>query len=103
MWSATFADLLEFSGPLAKLCGGHDGSGAGCRRVPQRASLRRRRGDQLGPLPLCVFVGSGSFVQQSSVLHETAQTLGATGSRLFTRPWRCRWRGRQLLVAWPLY
>ena len=89
-----YADLLEFSGPLQNQLRDllHLASDAAIlpnvRSLPGAAIVI-----SLVLYPYVYLLARGSFVQQSSALHEAARTLGATGSRLFTRI--------ALPVAWP--
>ena len=94
MWSATFTLTCWSSLSAAKLYKGHDGSTPDAAVFPNVRSLPGAAVViSLVLYPYVYLLARGSFVQQSSVLHETARTLGATGSRLFTRV--------ALPVAWP--
>lgn len=89
-----YADLLEFSGPLQSFIRAMMDLAPDAAVFPNVRSLPGAAVViSLVLYPYVYLLARGSFVQQSSVLHETARTLGATGSRLFTRV--------ALPVAWP--
>lgn len=89
-----YADLLEYSGPLQSQLR------ILLQLAPDAAVLPNVRSlpgaaiiISLVLYPYVYLLARGSFVQQSSALHEAARTLGAAGFRLFTRI--------ALPVAWP--